>query len=581
MQIIGIDLGTTNSLVAYLDTDGPRMIPNALGEVLTPSAVGVDSDGQVIVGRPAKELATISPERAAVAFKRHMGSDWNCSLGSKKYDSTELSAMVLRSLKNDAEAHFGLPVSRAVITVPAYFNEPQRKATIRAGELAGLKVERIINEPTAASIAYGVHEAEDDDILLVFDLGGGTFDVSVIERFEGTLEVRASAGETFLGGEDFTGALVGRVLRHLGKSLEHAEASTPKLVSRLRRECELAKRELTKNETAKIRIPNDEGDLKENAKTVAVRREQFADWTQSLLSRTDVCIRRAMGDANLTKDDIHHVVLVGGATRMPSVIDHVEKLFGKPPLCRLNPDEVVARGAAIQAALIAQDKQVEDLVVTDVAPFTLGIEISRELGGRIKNGYFMPIITRNTTIPTSRVERVSTLQPNQREVRVKLYQGESRRVEGNLSIGEFIVGDIPSGPAGQEVDVRFTYDLNGVLEAEATVVATGKKASHVVTKFAKGLSKRDLKKSLEKMKELKFHPREETQNRFLLKRAERVYVELPLDVRNQLDDYISVFEDALERQEAGDIEVSREALRQFLDHFDPQEDSNSEDEYEQ
>jgi molecular chaperone HscC len=570
--ILGIDLGTTNSAAAYLAEDGPRLVANAVGEVLTPSVVGLDLGGNLLVGRAAKELQILHPERCAALFKRHMGSDWTATLAGRSFTPEELSSLVLKSLKQDAEAHLGGPVERAVITVPAYFNDQQRKATLHAGRIAGFHVERIFNEPTAAALAYGFHEARDEKTLLIFDLGGGTFDVSVVELFDGTLEVRASSGESFLGGEDFTRTLVARVLESRGLAFERTEMEAPRLVSRLVQQCEAVKCRLSREESASVRVPDRAGNFADDAPQVPVTREQLRQWTHGLLGRVELPIRRVLGDAGLKREDVHEVILVGGATRMPAVVELVTQLFGKPPRRRLNPDEVVALGAAVQAGLFARAAGVEDLVVTDVCPFTLGVEVSKQFGGEHRAGYFLPVINRNTTIPVSRERRVNTVEPNQSEVVVKIYQGEGRRIEGNLYLGEFVVQGIPRGPAGQEVDLRFTYDLNGVLEVEATVVATRQKASHVVTRHARGLTPEQVRRAVADMAKLKTHPREEGVNRLLLARAERVYQELPREGRDVLGQLLDGFEAALEMQDPAAIERHRDALQAFLDRCDAGDD---------
>ena len=574
-RIVGIDLGTTFSAIAYMTDDGARLIPNALGDVLTPSVVGIEPTGHVVVGRAARELQVSQPERCIGLFKRYMGTDWTVKLEGRVYTPETLSSLVLSSLKQDAEAFFGEPVSQAVITVPAYFNEHQRKATIRAGEIAGLKVQRILNEPTAAAIAYGWHSADDEKVIVILDLGGGTFDVSVVELFEGTLEVRASSGETFLGGVDFTNSLAARVLEQHGRVFEQVELKYPKLLSRLQQDCEQAKRRLSKQAEVSIRIPNEKGELADNSPTSTVTREQFERWTSHILNRIELPIRRALGDAKVKRDDIDELILVGGATRMPIVVQRAIELFGREPTCRLNPDEVVALGAAVQAGLFAREESVEDLVVTDVAPFTLGISIAREIGGERQDGYFMPIINRNTTIPTSRVNRVTTIHANQTSVKIRVYQGEGRKTEDNLFLGEFDVAGIPRGAAGQEVDIRFTYDLNGVLEVEATIVATRKQVTHIITKHAKGLSADAVSRAVAEMAALKAHPRDEAVNRFLIRRAERLYQELPLAERRFLDSLLNGLEEALELRDASAIESNRDALEGFLNQFDT-EDRNEE-----
>lgn len=566
--ILGIDLGTTNSAAAYLADDGPRLIPNAVGEVLTPSVVGMDADGKLLVGRAAKELQVMRPERCAGLFKRAMGTDWSVDLAGRKFSPEELSSLVLRSLKQDAEAYFGHAVERTVITVPAYFNDQQRKATLNAGRIAGFQVERIFNEPTAAALAYGFHEAREDKTLLIFDLGGGTFDVSIVELFEGTLEVKASSGESLLGGEDFTRTLAARVLEGQGYPFERTELEAPRLVSRMIQQAEAAKCRLSRQESAIVRVPGRKGELADDAPQVTVTREQFQTWTNPILARVELPIRRVLGDARLKREDVHEVILVGGATRMPAVVARVMELFGKPPHRRLNPDEVVALGAAVQAGLFARQQGVEDLVVTDVCPFTLGIHICKKFGHEHLDGYYLPILNRNTTIPVSRVERVGTVYANQTEIVVKIYQGESRRVEDNLFLGEFAVKGIPRGPADQAVDVRFTYDLNGLLEVEATVVETKQKVTHVVTRYARGLTKEQVARAVQEMAKLKTHPREESVNRLLLRRAERVYQELPAREREVLGGLLDGFEAALSQQEPEAIERHREALTDFLNAFD-------------
>lgn len=568
--IIGIDLGTTNSAVAHLAPNGPEVIPNAIGGRLTPSVVGVDESGTVLVGAAAKELQVVRPDRCVALFKRMMGTDRTVTLAGRDFTPEDLSGLVLRSLKADAEAFFGRPVTRAVVTVPAYFNDRQRKSTIAAARIAGLTAERILNEPTAAAIAYGFHEAKEDKTFLIFDLGGGTFDVSILELFDGTLEVRASAGETSLGGEDFTRTLAAKVLDAVGTSFERAEATTPLIVSRVIQQAERAKCKLSREETAVVRVPDAAGDF-EGGRDVTVTRQQLETWVNPTLARIELPIRRALSDAKRTREQIHEVILVGGATRMPVVVRRVKELFGSDPHQRLNPDEVVALGAAVQAGLVGQNAAIDDMVVTDVSPFTLGIAVTKEFAGDIRDGYFDPVIDRNTTIPVSRVKRYSTVHANQTMIRVHVFQGESRRVQDNLSLGEFEVPGIPPGPAGQAVDVRFTYDLNGVLEVEATVVSTKKTVSRVLTRHAKGLSEEQVRRAVREMEKLKAHPREDAPNRYLLARAERVFKELSADLRRTLGDLIDGFEAGLESRDPDAIARHRQGLEIFLSAFDPTE----------
>jgi molecular chaperone HscC len=570
--VIGIDLGTTNSAVALLGPDGPEIIPNSVGGRLTPSVVGVDDADLTVVGAAARELHVLRPERCAGLFKRYMGTDHVVRLGGRDFLPEELSSLVLRSLKADAEAFLGRSVTRAVITCPAYFNDRQRKATIAAGRIAGLLVERILNEPTAAAIAYGFHDAGDNKKLLVFDLGGGTFDVSIVELFDGTLEVKASAGESALGGEDFTRTIAARLLESRGIPFERAEARTPRKVSRLIQQCEKAKCALSREESAVVRIPDDEGEFGPGAVEAVVTRAELEKWIGPVLARIELPVRRVLSDARLTRDAIDEVILVGGATRMPLVVQRVTELLGKEPRRRLNPDEVVALGAAVQAGLVGRAEAVDELVVTDVAPFTLGVEVSKQFAGDLRNGYFDPVIDRNTTIPVSRVKRYTTVVPNQTSIVIRVFQGESRRSEENLALGQFEVRGVPAGPAGQEVDVRFTYDLNGVLEVEATVVATRKKFTHVIAKHAKGMTEEQLRRAVREMEKLKTHPREEEANRFILLRAERVYKELAAELRQILGLLLDGFEAALESNGKESIDRHREELERFLSLHDPTDD---------
>lgn len=567
-MIVGIDLGTTNSAVAVLRGERPELIRNALGEGLTPSVVGFDHDGNLLVGKPARELMVTHPDRCAAVFKRQMGEQWSTVVAGKPFSAIQLSSMVLSALKADAENFLQQTVTEAVITVPAYFNDDQRHATIEAGKLAGLEVRRIINEPTAASLAYGIHEQDEEKTVAIIDLGGGTFDVSIVDFFEGAIEVRASAGEAILGGEDFTRAIANHVLVERGLVYEHVEMKHPKMLSRLIQQCEKAKRSLTKSVTCQIQVPKQDGTLDSENASFEISREQLAESCQKVLARIELPIRRAMGDAKLTRYDIDEVILVGGATRMPMIVSLVERLFEKEPLARFNPDEVVALGAAIQGALLSKNSAVDDLIVTDVAPFSLGVNIVKEMGRELRDGYFLPIINRNSVIPCSKSHSLGTIRANQSEVTLEVYQGEARRVQDNVLLGELEVKGIPRGPAGQLIDVRFTYDANGVLDVEVTIEKTGVKKNLVITRHAKNLSKKELKKALQEMQALKIHPREDSRNRFVLKRAERVYQELPTMLRDELSNAIDLFENALDRQEAEDIEIYRSHLEIFLSAHD-------------
>lgn len=559
-RIIGIDLGTTNSLCAVFEDGKPRLITNAHNDLLTPSVVGILQDGQVVVGAAAKELRVTQPDRCASTFKRHMGTNQRITIADREFSAVELSSLVLKSLKQDAEADLGQQVHEAVITVPAYFNDHQRKATKQAGEIAGLKVRRIVNEPTAAALTYGFHDRHADRKIMVIDLGGGTFDVTVMEIFEGTLEIISTAGENFLGGEDFTDRLVATVLKTLGLQLELAEMKTPLKVSRLREQCETAKREFMHSQKTHVRIPSDDGELTEDSQKIAVTRENFSKICQQLMTRLKNPIARALRDASSSPEEIESVILVGGATRMALIHQFVFEFMQTKPLCKINPDEVVALGAAVQSALIEDDAAVDDMVMTDVCPFTLGVETAREYGNRVMDGYYAPVIHRNTTIPVSKEEVFYTMVANQREVNIQVYQGESRKVTDNIKLGEVLVDDIPPGPAGHPVYVRFTYDLNGILEVEAVAGESGRKNRTVITSHASGMSDDEIEDAVERMQGMKFYPREDVENQRLLLFGERLVGEVNPMEREQLEQALSSFEFAMQTADKEQFDHARQGL---------------------
>ncbi len=563
--IVGIDLGTTNSLCASFRDGKPELVPNPHGDVLTPSVVGVLPSGEMIVGAAAKELAVRYPDRAVATFKRWMGGTHEATIAGHKFSAIELSSLVLKSLRDDASHHLGEAIEEAVITVPAYFNDLQRKATKAAGELAGLRVRRILNEPTAAALAYGFHDRDAEKKLLVVDLGGGTFDVTLMEVFEGTLEIIATAGASQLGGEDFTSRLVSEVLKTQGKQLELAELQSPLYVARLRVECERAKRTLGEAGEASIRLPSEDGTIDDGAKRVRVGGEAFEKSTAALLERIAGPIDRVLRDGAAKPDDVDDVILVGGATRMPVLQKLVETRFGRPPLVRFDPDQVVALGAAVQAALIADDRAVEDMVMTDVCPFTLGVDSAKHFGSEHRAGYYTPIIDRNTTIPVSKEQVFYTLRANQRQVHIDVYQGEHRRVEKNLKLGEVVVTDVPLGPAGQPIFIRFTYDLNGILEVEAYAAGReDKKARVVLTQHAAAMDADELADAVERMARLKYYPREDQESQRLLRAAERFVGEVSPFQREQLESAIDAFEAAMAEADRALVESARLTLEHVL-----------------
>ncbi|MEM7201041.1 MAG: Hsp70 family protein [Planctomycetota bacterium] len=564
-QVIGIDLGTTHSAAAVVQGSVPVLVPNAMGEVLTPSVVGVTTRGEVVVGRAAQEIAATAPDRCRSLFKREMGQRTEHRIGDLRLTPQMLSSLVLRALRADAEAFLGDRVSGAVITVPAYFNDAQRQATKDAAELAGLTVERILNEPTAAALAYGLHADADRRRLLVFDLGGGTFDVSVVDCEDGILEVLASAGEALLGGEDFTRNLMARVLASRQQSLPELEARRPVLAAKLRYRFELAKRQLSVTPEAHVPMPDLDAAEWSPEGAVTVTEAGLREANAALLARLAPTTWAALRDAHLSPDDIDHVLLVGGASRMTAVGEFVAALFGREPAGEIDADTVVARGAAVQAALVAGNRAVRDLVATDVMPHTLGTEVCKDFAGEIKGGYFLPIIDRNTTIPVSRVVELATTHDGQTEMSVEIYQGEARCVQENLHLGTLVVSDLQPRPRGHEgVRLRYTYDLNGILEVDAELLSTGRQHRLVLQERPGKLTDVELRRALHAMQALKVDPRDADQNRYLLAKGRRLFSEVAGVHRHRLDELLTQFERALVAREHDAAEALRAELQLFL-----------------
>ncbi|MEO5757319.1 MAG: molecular chaperone HscC [Mesorhizobium sp.] len=557
--IIGIDLGTTNSLAAWFAEDGPSLIPNATGAFLTPSAIAINDDKELLVGQAAKDRLVSHPATSTARFKRYMGTEHVVSLGKKTFRPEELSAFVLRSLKADAEAHLKQPVSQAVISVPAYFNDLQRKATIAAAQLAGLKVERLINEPTAAALAYGLHHRQDESTFLVVDLGGGTFDVSIVEMFSGVIEVRASSGDTFLGGEDFTDVLLTLLASDIGRD---PDSLTKAEFSRLRALADEAKHKLSASNQAEVRYV-----LGEEEKQLRISLTRFEEATENLVSRMRAPLQRAMNDANLRSDQLSRIILVGGATRMPVIRSAVTKLFKKFPEHNLDPDHVVALGAAVQAGLASNHQALDDIVMTDVSPFTLGIDTSRHAGpdGQTQTGYFSPIIERNTVIPASRVERFHAMKSGQRQIEIKVFQGEAPRVHDNVFLGTLDVPIPVNMHANEEVDIRFTYDTSGMLEVLATVISNGQQKSFVIEGNPGALSQEEISQRLKELERIKVHPREEAENAGFVARIARGYENALGARRRRLSELLSQFEAVLARQNRKEIANVRQLMGDELD----------------
>lgn len=558
-MIVGIDLGTTHSLVGAYRDEGPVLFPNALGELLTPSVVSLDGD-RILVGQAARERLISHPQHTVAAFKRWMGTPRETRLGDRDFRTEDLSALVLKSLIADAEAALGEPVTEAVISVPAYFSDAQRKATRAAGEIAGVRVERLINEPTAAALAYGLQEREGESRFLVFDLGGGTFDVSILECFESVFEVHASAGDNFLGGEDFLDALVSAFLADA--SLD-GRALKPSELAQLRRRMELLKRELGSGEAAlQIQIGDKAHDWR-------IDEARFASLSEPLIQRMRGPIERTMRDARLQPDQLDEIVLVGGASRMPLVSRLVSRMFGRLPLRHVNPDQAIALGAVVASGLKRRNAKLEEIILTDVCPYTLGTEVGkRDAEGHVQTGFFHPIILRNSTVPVSREDTFSPMQERQERMTIDVYQGENPLVANNIKLGEIDIKLDPRRSAEENsVVVRFTYDINGLLQVEVTERATGQRHELVLEQNPGLLTPEDIRARLAALASLKVHPRDQQENIAVLTRAERMYEEY-LHERERLQEWILHFRSALDTQDNALIAKQRQAFADALDQLE-------------
>ncbi len=491
-KIIGIDLGTTTSEIAYIENNEPKIIPDCFGNRIVPSVVGKKEDNTVIVGQVAYNQLIPSPERTVSEVKRLMGSDTEIIMGDKKYMPHEISSLILKELKKYAEDYLGEEVEEAVITVPANFNNSQRKVTKLAGEMAGLKVERIINEPTAAAMAYGINNSDKEEKILVYDLGGGTFDVSVLEMFDGILDVKSSRGNDRLGGKDFDS----RIEKYIEKEFERIYKQNlykdidvqNKLSIKLRvKEAAInAKKELSNQLTTTINIPFITViDNKPVSISIELKREKFNELTKDLVGRTTEKIDEALKAANLKAKDIDTVLLVGGSSRIPAVKELVESKFKGKIISGINPDEAVAMGAAIQAGIKSnQITSEENLIITDKCSYNLGTSIIKIGDGKIINGAFDCIIPIDSSIPCSKKKIYYTAVDNQEEVRVEVYEGNEELAEDNTKIGDFLLKGVPQAKAGEEsIEVQFDYDLNGILEVKATIVSTGKSINKIIDNF--------------------------------------------------------------------------------------------------
>ncbi len=577
-KIIGIDLGTTNSAIAYMVAGKPEVITNAEGNRTTPSVVAVNKSGERLVGQVAQRQRVTNPKNTIYGVKRLIGRKFQDSevqkdidimpfgivkhssgvavtMGDKEYTPEEVSAMILSKLKADAEAFLGEKVTEAVITVPAYFDDSQRQATKDAGKIAGLEVKRIINEPTAAALAYGLEKGKDETIV-VFDLGGGTFDVSVLELGDGVFEVKSTNGDTHLGGEDFDNTIVNYFLEEFKKAEGIDLRKDNAAMQRLKDEAEKAKKELSSTTEYEVNIPfiTADADGPKHFET-KLTRAKLESLVADLLDRLDGPVERALKDAKLTKSDIKEIVMVGGMTRMPAVVERVKKLFGKDPMQGVNPDEVVAIGAAIQGGVLAGD--VKDVLLLDVTPLSLGIETMGSVSTKL--------IERNTTVPTSKSETFSTASDNQPQVEIHVLQGEREMAADNKSLGRFVLDGIAPAPRGvPQIEVTFNIDANGILNVTAKDKGTGKEQS-ITIQNSGNMSKEDIEKA---QKEAELHADEDK------KKREAV------DAKNQLENAIYQAEKMPDefKDKIGDDD--KEAIKKAVEEAKSHKDSEDKDELE-
>lgn len=550
---IGIDLGTTHSVVGIWQDNAVKLIPDMEGNVLVPSIVGLSEDNYILVGQAARDRLATHPAHTICEFKRFMGTDKTFSLGEQDYSATELSAILLKSLKKQAEHYLQEPITEAVISVPAYFNNKQRQATQQAALLAGLKVERLLNEPTAAALAYGLDNKDCEQTYLVLDLGGGTFDVSVIEVFNDIFEIHASSGDNYLGGNDFTNVIEEDLYKKNDLYKGFFSDSELRNIWSL---CERLKCQLTNESTASFNF-----EYKEKTYSYTLTLEDYRTLCSELIERIKFPINRAMSDADLTLEDVDGLILVGGATRMPIFQQQISRVFSRIPQTQYNPDHAIATGAAIQAGMSARAKELKDVIMTDVCPFTLGVEVNNKHG----QSEFLPIIERNATIPVSETRSVYSAHPEQEKVLIKIYQGEHYLPKDNVFLGDLEINLEPLNII-QELYLTYTYDLNGVLEVEVTNVASDKKYRTYVGENEESLSESELRERFSRLNALKVLPKDKLVNTAFKAKLERLFQENLGDKRREIGEAIGQFMEVLETHDNHKIERMIENIKRYLSY---------------
>lgn len=565
MAVIGIDLGTTNSLAAIWKNGEAVIIPNSNGSSLTPSVVSVLDDSTVLVGQSAKERLITHPKETASCFKRTMGQKYFYDLGDKVFSSVELSALVLKNLKQDAEKFLGEEVEEAVISVPAYFNQHQRKATVNAAKYAGLKVERLVSEPTAAALCHGIQNAEGMSTALVLDLGGGTFDVSLLELFDGVIDVKAVSGDNQLGGEDYTRAIAAWFL----SVNDLVDKLSPEDMSKVMKLSEIAKRNVSADENASTVISTTLLGKEINS---TLTYKTFQTITADLQNRVLKPIKKVLKDAEITREDVDAVILMGGATRMVNFFDYAVEIFGNKIISGYNPDETVARGAAVLAAMKQHDAAFKETVLTDVCPFSLGVEAYDESADIFsdttkRSTAFSPIIERNTPVPVSIKKMYSSMFPGQKSVEINVYQGESLTLSEDLFLGKLKV-PLSKSKEIEEISIRFTYDINGLLEVEATTLSDNKTSKLFLNNQNVDMTEEEIENVFSNLESIKIAPWKKQENLAIIERAKRLFEETVGEKRELVDEALSKFNKALSTQNPATIKNVAEEVTKFFDSIE-------------